>query len=734
MTLEKLREKLRDYDRRYRLGEPLISDLEYDRLLEELQRLEKASGTPIPPDSPTQRIGGEPVEGLVSVEHRVPMLSIENTYSIGELQDFGKRVEKSLSSHLAGTPAPSPAAWVVELKVDGVAASLIYEDGLLVQGLTRGNGVIGDDVTHNLRTIRDVPLRLDTKTPPKTLEIRGEVYMLNSDLVKLNEKQREEGKPTYANTRNVTAGSIRLLDAKICAERNLRFFAHSVGLCDGLKATNHFGFLKEIESFGIPPTPHVQRFSSFDEAAKYCEELYASENAPDNAPDNAPEKDWFAELDFEIDGLVLKVDDFELREKLGTTSKSPRWVIAYKVEKYEATTKLREIRVQVGKTGTITPVAELEPVELAGTTVSRASLHNAEEIERKDIRVGDVVVVEKAGKIIPHVVRVERHLRTSELPVYEFPTACPECSGPLAKDPGGVYIRCGNSACPAQIKEKLRFFAGRNAMDIEGLGDKLIDQLVDSGLVKNFGDLYRLRADALLGLERMGEKSVQKLTEAIEASKTRPLDRLLNALSIRHVGRSTARDLAKRFPTIDDLRAASLEDLRKATLLNEEKNLEKKKSKKKAEETNDVVKEKSKDGAVAESVFEYFHSEIGIQTIDDLVSLGLLADSQTPKRKSTTKTLFDAEEPDEKEESPQVQPLAGQTIVVTGSLQKFKRDEIESVIEQYGGRSSSSVSSKTSFVLVGTDPGSKLSKAEKLGIRIVHEPEFLEILRGITTE
>ncbi len=685
MQIENLRKKLWDYDKRYRAGEPLISDLEYDRLLDDLRRLEKESGKPIPSDSPTQRLGGDVVDGLVSVPHRHPMLSIENTYNIGELREFGKRVENN--PHLADTPR---IPWVVELKIDGVAASLIYENGILVQGLTRGNGVIGDDVTHNIKTIHDVPLKLDTKTPPKVLEVRGEVYMLNSDLVKLNEKRQEAGESVYANTRNVTAGSIRLLDPSVCAQRRLRFFAHGIGLCDGLKATNHFDFLKELETYGIPATPHVRRFESFDDAVKYCDELYSTDNT------------FLAGLDFEIDGLVLKVDDFSLREKLGSTSKSPRWIIAYKVEKYEATTKLREIRVQVGKTGTITPVAELEPVELAGTVVSRASLHNAEEIERKDIRVGDVVVVEKAGKIIPHVVRVERHLRTEELPVYEFPTACPECGGPLAKDPGGVYIRCENKACSAQVKEKLRFFAARNSMDIEGLGDKLIDQLVDSGLVGRFGDLYRLTTESVEKLERMGKRSAQKLIDGVETSKSRELSKLLNALSIRHVGQRTATILAKRFGSLPRLREATVDELSDV------------------DEIGPII---------AQSVYQYFRSEDGIETVDDLTSLGLAATVQVvqePVTKSGSRTLFDLDTVPEEADCPQ--PLAGQTIVVTGSLEHFKRDEIESVIEKLGGRPSSSVSSKTSFVLVGADPGSKLAKAEKLGVRIVHEAEFLEMI------
>ena len=388
-------------------------------------------------------------------------------------------------------------------------------------------------------------MRLHGKKYPRILEPRGEIYMANSDLVRLNERQKAEGKPLFANTRNVAAGSIRQLDPRICAERRLRFFCHSVGDREGLAAQTHMDFLKEMTDYGIPITPGAACFPSFEAAAEHCEQLI----------------ERLHELDFEIDGLVLKVNRYDQRDRLGATSKAPRWVIAYKFEKYEATTRVNAIRVQVGKTGAITPVADLEPVELAGTIVSRASLHNAEEIERKDVRVGDVVVVEKAGKIIPHVVRVEVAERKGELPKFHFPKKCPECGTPAVKDEGGVYIRCPNPECPAQIKERIRYYASRNAMDIEGLGDKLVDQLVNQKLVESYGDLYRLTADKLLELERMGRKSAENLLAGIEASKGRGLARLLNALSIRHVGNRVASVLAERFRTIDALLAADIDEL-----------------------------------------------------------------------------------------------------------------------------------------------------------------------------
>ena len=656
VEVAKLREQIRYHDRKYYVeAAPEITDLEYDRLINRLKELEAAHPDLLTPDSPTRRVGDAPVEGLEQVEHRVPMLSIDNTYSIEELRAYADRTQKLVPDE--------KLEWVIELKIDGVAVSLLYEDGVLVRGVTRGNGRLGDDITHNVRTVAGVPLRLTGESVPASLEIRGEIYMTNSDLVRLNEEQRERGEAPYANTRNVTAGSIRLLDPRICARRRLRFFCHGVGYSEGLHSTNHMDFLDELQSFGLPATPMVACFDSFDKAIEHCEALI----------------ERLHELDFEIDGLVLKVNQFAQRERMGATSKSPRWVIAYKFEKYEATTRLKEIRVQVGKTGTITPVAELEPVELAGTTVSRASLHNADEIARKDVREGDVVVVEKAGKIIPHIVRVEKHERKGDVAEYVFPTECPECGTAAVKDEGGVYIRCPNLECPAQVKERIRYFASRNAMDIEGLGDKLVEQLVSSGLVKSYGDLYRLTAEQLLTLERMGKKSSENLLAGIEASKDRGLARLLNALSIRHVGTTVARVLAESFGTIGALREASVEQL---------------------SEINEIGP------IIAESVHEFLDSEFGMASVDDLAALGVTMEA--PQR-------------DEEERS---EILAGKTLVVTGTLVKYTRDEIKELIVQHGGRAASSVSSKTDYLVAGEKAGSKLTKAESLGVAVLTEEEF----------
>ncbi len=659
--IAKLREQIRYHDYKYYAeAAPEISDLEYDRLVERLKRLEEQYPEFITPDSPTQRVGEEPVEGLVEVEHRVPMLSIDNTYTEAEVRNFAQRARRLLGGE--------PIEWVVELKVDGVAVAVFYENGVLVRGVTRGNGRVGDDITHNVRTIRDIPLRLYGDQVPPVVELRGEVYMCNSDLAALNQEQQARGEPVFANPRNATAGSIRQLDPRICARRRLRFFCHGLGYSEGLAIATHSEFLEQVRHWCVPTPPFPKVFPELDPAIEYCHQLI----------------ERLHELDFEIDGFVLKVDRFDQRERLGATSKSPRWMLAYKFEKYEATTRIKQIRVQVGKTGIITPVADLEPVEIAGTIVSRASLHNADEIRRKDVREGDVVVVEKAGKIIPHVVRVEKHLRKQPLPEFVFPDRCPECHKRLVRDQGGVYIRCVNPQCPAQIKERIRYYASRNAMDIEGLGDKLVDQLVEKGLVRSYGDLYGLRADQLEQLERMGKKSAENLLRNVESSKNRGLARFLNALSIRHVGARVATVLAEHFGSMERLQRASIEELTAVP------------------EIGPII---------AQSVYDFLHSDFGRQTIEDLRRLGIkMEEEKVAEKVSPT--------------------LAGKTIVVTGTLKNYSREEIEGLIARHGGRPSSSVSGKTDFVIVGENPGSKLDKARQLGVPLLTEEEFEAMLKG----
>jgi len=660
-----LRDHIRHHDRKYYVeARPEISDREYDRLIDELRALEAKHPDLVTRDSPTQRVGDEPVPELESVTHRLPMLSMDNTYSAEDLVAWGRRVEKLLHDGKAGA---TRIDWILELKIDGVAVSLTYEEGRFVLGATRGNGTVGDDITHNVRTIRGVSLILDLPAPPALVEIRGEVYMTNSDLVTLNEAQAAAGLAPFANTRNVAAGSIRLLDPRECAKRPLRFFCHGVGDAAGLGATSQSELLAWAVQAGLPVAPGTQTFESLDALVErgtaLIEELHS--------------------LDFEVDGFVVKVDRFDQQRRLGATAKSPRWAIAWKFEKFEATTKLAGIRVQVGRGGTITPVADLEPVELAGTTVSRASLHNADEVARKDIRVGDVLVVEKAGKVIPHVVRVEKHLREGRLPVWHPPKECPECSTPVERDPEGVYIRCPNVDCPARMRERLKFFASRGAMDIEGLGDKLVEQLVATGLVKDYADLYRLTAADLEPLERMGEKSAKGLVDQIAASRSRGLARALNALGIRHVGPRVATLLTQRFPTIEKLQAASIEDLADV------------------HEIGDVI---------AESVHEWLASDYGRRVIDGLQQCGV--DLEVPE---ADRPVTDG-------------PLVGKTLVVTGTLEGFSRQAAEEAIRKAGGRASGSVSKKTDFLVAGAEAGSKLDKAQSLGVAVIDEAEFKKLL------
>ena len=658
-SIRELREQIRKHDNLYYVqAEPEISDLQYDRLLSELTDWEVRFPSLITPDSPTQKIGDQPVEGLAQVAHRIPMLSIENTYTEGELREFFQRVEKNLPGE--------PIEWVVELKVDGVAASIRYENGQLAAAITRGNGEVGDDVTHNARTIRGLPLQLQGAGIPKTLEVRGEVYMTNTDLVALNQQRAGIGEAEFKNPRNVTAGSIRLLDPKICAKRKLRFLCHGMGFCDGLQVRTHMEFLQKVGQLGVPSTPLVQCFQSTQEVVAHCNHLVEN----------------LHELDFEVDGLVVKVNSLEQRESLGSTSKSPRWVIAYKIEKYEAVTRLLAIKTQVGKTGTITPVAELEPVQLAGTTVSRASLHNFDEIRRKDVRVDDWVVVEKAGKIIPHIVRVEKHRRDRELPEFAFPEQCPECSERLVRDQAGVYIRCVSSQCPAQWRQRLRYFATRDCMDIEGLGDKLVNQLVDAQLVNSYADLYGLTLEQLMTLERMGKKSAENLLQGIQVSKQRGLSRVLNAITIRHVGQRVAMVLARRFGSAASLTSAGLEELSNT------------------EEIGPII---------AKSVYEFCRSDEGKQVFEQLAHAGVSL--ETSEEDSVDRSGV----------------FANKTLVVTGTLEHYSRDEIERVIEKLGGKASGSISKKTDYLVAGQAAGSKLQKAEQLGVKILTEAEFREL-------
>ncbi|MFO1094438.1 MAG: NAD-dependent DNA ligase LigA [Planctomycetaceae bacterium] len=662
--IERLRREIERHNRLYFVeSQPEISDLEFDKLVKQLEKLEAEHPEYDSPDSPTHKVGGEPIEGFESVAHRLPMLSIDNVYDVADVREFDGRVRKLLGA--------SEVEYTVEYKIDGVAVSLIYERGRFVQALTRGDGRQGDDITANAKTIGGIPLRLEAKQPPDVLEIRGEAYISNTDFAHLRAQQAEQGEELFANPRNTAAGGLKLLDPKLARARRMRFIAHGVGYVEGATYASHVDFLTAIREMGVPATPDVKACRCIEATIERGQQLI----------------DQMDTLDVEIDGLVIKVNEFALRDRLGATSKSPRWLIAWKWEKYEAVTQVLEIAESVGRTGVLTPFVVLQPVEIAGTTVSRATLHNRDQVQKLGVKIGDYVVVEKAGKIIPHVLRVEEHRRTGNEKPYHFHRKCPECHGELIKDEGGVFVRCVNPSCPAQLRESLQHFASRGAMDVEGLGEKLVEQLVDSGLVQSFGDLYRLkdRRDELLALERMGEKSADNLLAGIEASRNRPLWRLLNAINIRHVGATTARQLADHFGTLDAI----------------------------AEQTEETLSEVEEVGPViAKTIAAFFHSDAGRRLVAELHAAGLNFGSPVERKK------------------PAAGPLTGKTVVVTGTLTRFTRDEIKEFIVAHGGKAAGSVSKKTDYVVAGDEAGSKLDKARELGVKVLTEEEFL----GLTGE
>jgi DNA ligase (NAD+) len=655
-----LRAEVEDHDRRYYVeATPTISDQEYDDLYRNLADLEAEHPELVTPDSPTQRVGGAPLEGFETVAHGTPMLSIDNTYSAEELRAFDERVRKGL-----GEEAP---AYVVELKIDGVAMSLRYEEGRLVQAATRGDGSRGDDVTQNVRTIQSVPLHLSGE-PPSVLEVRGEVFMGQGDLERLNAVREKEGEAPLANPRNTTAGTLKLLDPKQVAKRKLSIFLYDVASVEGLDQASHWASLAELKHFGLPVNPHTVQCANMDEVLAVCAKW---------------ETERF-DLDYIIDGLVVKVDSLAQRQRLGATSKSPRWVIAYKYPADVARTKLNTITVQVGKSGALTPVAEVEPVQLAGTTVRRASLYNFDDLQKKDLREGDTVEIQKAGEIIPQVLRFVPELRPDEAQPIAEPMTCPACASAVQKDPEGVFIRCLNMVCPEQLKGRLRHFASRGAMDIEGLGESVVEQLVDAGLVKNPADLYDLAAAELEKIERMGEKSSANLVAAIEASKSRNLSNLLFGLGIRHVGSHNAEVLASHYGNLDALQAASEEEL---------------------VDIHDIGE------TVAKSVCDFLKTPQNVALVENLRDHGV-----NMKEEPRTAEGSDA--------------LAGKTFVVTGTLVHYTRDGIRDRIKALGGRVSSSVSKKTDFVVAGEKAGSKLTKAKKLDVQVLTELEFESLSEG----
>jgi len=656
--IEQLRTKIRNYDYLYYvLNAPQVTDTQYDELFAKLKALEQANPKFITSDSPTQRVSEQPVEAFPSVRHALPMLSIDNTYNTYELKEFDKRVEKALHT--------KDYSYVVELKIDGLAVSLRYESGILLTAATRGDGQTGDDVTANIRTIKAIPLVL-LRVPevPQTVEVRGEVYMPKKAFIELNKLRDEAGEPPFANPRNAAAGSLKLLDAKITAARNLSFFAYSLGEISQPLADNHWLTLKKFKKLGLPVNPHIKKAKDIDRVIDIC--LVWSKQR--------------SILDYQIDGMVIKVSRFDQQELLGATGRAPRWCISYKFPAERAQTTVESIDVQVGKSGILTPVANLTPVQLSGTIVKRASLHNFDELNRLDVREGDTVIIEKAGEIIPQVIEVKKHLRPAAAKPFKIPPRCPNCGQSVEKDQNGVYIRCVNPNCTAQLKERLIYFAGRGQMDIENLGDALIEQLVDTGLVKNFADLYKLRFAGLLDLERMAEKSAAKVIDAIEESKTQPLWRLIAALGIRHIGGQSAQILADRFNSLDALMNAPKETLEQIDQIGP---------------------------TMAQSICEYFRDDKNSAVIKDMLAAGVKPPQ--PQKMRSDK-------------------LAGKTFVVTGTLENFSRQKAEAAIKQTGGKTSSSISKKTDYLLAGQSPGSKLQKAQNLGVKIITEKEFLKMI------
>jgi len=657
--VQELHELLNTYNYEYHvLDKPSVPDSEYDRLMQELIKLEEQFPELKTPDSPTQRVGGVTLEAFQKVEHRTPMLSLGNAFNETDLRDFDRRVRQAVGDDVQ---------YVVELKIDGLAVSLRYENGLFVQGATRGDGTTGEDITENLKTIRSIPLRLKREL---SFEVRGEAFMPRKSFERLNELRLEQEEEPFANPRNAAAGSIRQLDPKIAAKRNLDIFVYSIADLGGIGVQRHSEALDLLEDLGFKTNKERRKCDSIEEVLTAINEIQEKRST----------------LTYDIDGIVIKVDSLAQQEELGFTAKSPRWAIAYKFPAEEVMTKLLDIELSVGRTGVITPTAILEPVRVAGTTVQRASLHNEDLIREKDIKIGDTVVVKKAGDIIPEVVNVLVDLRTGEEKEFSMPTHCPACESELVRIEGEVALRCINPQCPAQIKEGLIHFVSRNAMNIDGLGERVVEQLFVEGLIKDVADLYRLTRDELIKLERMGEKSTDNLLQAIEQSKGNSLERLLFGLGIRHVGAKAAKTLAQQFETIENLQKASKEEL---IAINE-------------------IGDKMTDAVVT-----YFENPDVQHLIAELKSLGVNTEYKGPK-------LIKAEDSDSY--------LAGKTVVLTGKLEQLTRNEAKEGIEALGGKVTGSVSKSTDLVVAGEAAGSKLKKAQELKIEVWDEARLYEEL------
>ena len=658
-----LRNKIHRHDYLYYVKDsPEIPDREYDSLYHRLKELEGKYPECVTADSPTQRVGGKVDERFRKVVHPVPMLSLDNTFNVDEVRAFHQRVVKALPDI-----EESSIEYVVELKFDGLAVALTYENGKLLRGATRGDGVQGEDVTANLKTIRSIPLEISAE-PFKKIEVRGEVYMPRKEFQRLNVLREEVGESPFVNPRNAAAGALRVLDPAVTDSRKLGVFIYSVGFLDNNICETHSELQKNLASLRFPVNEHNRWCSNFEKTLALIEEWRTKKN----------------DLDYEVDGLVIQLNSLAYRKRLGNTSKFPRWAVAYKYEAEQAETEVLEIVCQVGRTGSITPVANLEPVFVSGSTVSRATLHNEDEIRKKDIRVGDRVVIEKAGEIIPKVVRVV-DLKSKRNKPFKMPTLCPECQTRIFRPEGEAAWRCVNAACPAQLKERLKHFASRKAMDIDHMGPAVIDQLVESGRVKNFSDLYTLKQEEVVGLERLAEKSAKNLIDAIEKSKSAGLARLLFGLGVRHVGQRAASILAETFRSIKVLKETSFEDMESVM------------------EIGPVI---------AESLKSFLDQEANMQDIENLSNSGVVVEDPEAARK-------------------EVGVLAGKQFVLTGTLSEFSRDEAKKKIESLGGRVTSAVSTKTDYIVAGKDAGSKLTKAKKIEITVLDEKEFQKLIEAV---
>jgi DNA ligase (NAD+) len=663
---EELRRQIERHDHLYYvLDSPEIDDHEYDRLMRRLIEIEHTYPELVTPDSPTQKVGGEPREGFVQVEHTVPMLSLNSVYSADEVIEFDERVKKFLESD-------EDVAYVAEPKMDGVAVELVYLNGAFLVGSTRGDGYVGEDVTANLKTVRAVPMRLmgGERRVPARLEVRGEVFINTADFLALNETRERDGEAPLRNPRNAAAGSLRQLDPKVTAKRPLDIFCYGVGTVEGAEFETHWDVLEGLRGWGLKTNGRSRRCRNIGEAIEFYRRLEADRES----------------LPYEIDGLVIKVDRRNLQRALGEISRSPRWAAAAKFAPRQAITRIMEIKVQVGRTGTLTPVASLEPVQVGGVEVKSATLHNQDEIDRKDIREGDTVVIQRAGDVIPQVVRVLIDKRTGSEKSFTLPGSCPVCGSEVDRGEDEVAVRCIGLSCPAKLKETVRHFASKGGMDIEGLGAKTVSQLVDRGMVKDLSSIYYLTREQILGLDLFAEKSTENLLAAIEESKTRELSRVLFALGIRHVGEHLAQVLADRFGSLEEIAGASEDDLIAIVEIGPE---------------------------VASSLLRFFAQESNTGVLEKLRRAGVSPRGET-----------------EPEGSPGARPLEGKSFVFTGALESLTRAEAKRKVLSLGGRVISSVSGKTDYVVAGADPGSKLDKAKRLGVNVLSEGEFLDLTGG----